>query len=321
MGAPRSLRSTQRIISLPITRLRNSSATLDNLSRKALVFYQFQIHLSKSRKENSSPSRWQPKGGWIHWAQSKASSTWAGFGQAPEGTWKRKLFRMGERLVDRLDYEELALKGVDPALGPTIFHLDPRGKGEPLARPIAIAGKNLPQIRLLYPPSIQDSESSLGQLRQLIHAREPKHKKGFWIWMIIAPFTAPFMLIPIIPNIPFFFCVWRSWSHYRAYRASQYLSALIRHGHVTSTPSLELDAIYKAYGSKSLTVSSAKSTTSPQDPRSPHVSTQSTTDHVELLLTRKAVLASVSTFSLEESSASDMYRAIEQAHVRIESQR
>ncbi|KAJ3831274.1 hypothetical protein F5878DRAFT_549750, partial [Lentinula raphanica] len=125
----------------------------------------------------------------------------------------------------------------------------------------------------------------------------------------------------IIPNIPFFFCVWRSWSHYRAYRASQYLSALIRHGHVTSTPSLELDAIYKAYGSKSLTVSSAKSTTSPQDPRSPHVSTQSTTDHVELLLTRKAVLASVSTFSLEESSASDMYRAIEQAHVRIESQR
>lgn len=31
--------------------------------------------------------------------------------------------------MDRLDYEELALKGVDPSMGPTILHLDIRGKG------------------------------------------------------------------------------------------------------------------------------------------------------------------------------------------------
>jgi hypothetical protein len=33
-----------------------------------------------------------------------------------------KLFTYGERLADRIDFEELALKGVDPSLGPKISH-------------------------------------------------------------------------------------------------------------------------------------------------------------------------------------------------------
>lgn len=39
------------------------------------------------------------------------------------------MFQTGERLVDRFDYEELALKGVDPSMGPTIVHPDITGKG------------------------------------------------------------------------------------------------------------------------------------------------------------------------------------------------
>ncbi|KAJ3792322.1 mitochondrial K+-H+ exchange-related-domain-containing protein [Lentinula aff. detonsa] len=307
MVSPKNLRSVQRIISFPITRLRNPSSVLhDSHHKNALTFYQFQVHLPKSRPEDASQSSWKPKGGWIHWAQSKASSTWAGFGQAPEGDWKLKVFRMGEHLVDRIDYEELALKGVDPAMGPTIFHLDARGKGTDETNE-----KQKVMIRLLYPPSIQSAESSLAQLRQLIRTREPRHKKGFLTWMIIAPFTAPFMIIPIIPNLPFFFCVWRSWSHYRAYRASQYLAALIEHGHVTSAPSPGLDAIYEKYAPKP-----APLTSSSQNPTSSHNSSQSTIEDVEMLLTRDAVPAIISTFSLEESAASDMYRAIEQAQVR-----
>ena len=33
-----------------------------------------------------------------------------------------RVFQYGERLVDRIDFEELALKGVDPSLGPSILH-------------------------------------------------------------------------------------------------------------------------------------------------------------------------------------------------------
>lgn len=39
-----------------------------------------------------------------------------------------KVFQYGERVVDRIDFEELALKGVDPSIGPTVLHPDFSGK-------------------------------------------------------------------------------------------------------------------------------------------------------------------------------------------------
>ncbi|KAF9077497.1 mitochondrial K+-H+ exchange-related-domain-containing protein [Rhodocollybia butyracea] len=314
MASLKNVRSVQRIISFPITRPRKSSnfqSIPGSSSSKPLTYYKFQVHLPKSTNsevEGAHQSRWQPKGGWIHWTQTKAASTWASFGSAEnasKGNWKFKVFQTGERLVDRLDYEELALKGVDPSMGPTIRNPDIRGKGSD-----ENDEKQKVLIPLLYPPSIHSAESSLAHLRQLVQSREPRHKKGFWMWMIIAPFTAPFMIIPIIPNLPFFFCVWRSWSHYQAYRSSQYLSALIKHGHVVASPSAELDALYLKFGLKTLPLPTT------QSPPNEESEPQSATGDAEMLLTREAVPSILSTFSLEDGAASDLYRAIEQARVR-----
>jgi hypothetical protein len=35
-------------------------------------------------------------------------------------TFQLKVFTYGEKLIDRVDYEELALSGLDPALGPKV---------------------------------------------------------------------------------------------------------------------------------------------------------------------------------------------------------
>ncbi|KAK7056994.1 hypothetical protein VNI00_002712 [Paramarasmius palmivorus] len=136
MTSQHTVRSVQRIISLPITRPKSiSKLPLRPVDHsKILTYYHFQLHASEARgKEKTggaSTSRWKPEGGWVKWAQAKAAQTWAGFGKAPEGSWKLKVFRGGERLVDRIDFEELALKGVDPSLGPTIRHPDFSGKGQ-----------------------------------------------------------------------------------------------------------------------------------------------------------------------------------------------
>lgn len=46
-----------------------------------------------------------------------------------------RTYQYGERLVDRMDFEELALKGIDPSLGPTITHPDISGKdGEKMGK-------------------------------------------------------------------------------------------------------------------------------------------------------------------------------------------
>lgn len=74
----------------------------------------------------------------MNWAREKAASTWSSFGKAPEGNWKvkyliiilclysqhfqLKVFQTGERLVDRIDFEEHALKAIDPSSSPISVH-------------------------------------------------------------------------------------------------------------------------------------------------------------------------------------------------------
>ncbi|KAF5369450.1 hypothetical protein D9758_002499 [Tetrapyrgos nigripes] len=316
------LRSVQRIISLPITHVGGRQSTSNTLASqktppKVLTYYHFQVHLphrkAEQEKQNDNLSRLNPRY-WVTFAQTKAAQTWSGFGNAPEGSWKLRVFRGGEALVDRIDFEELALKGVDPSLGPTILRPDFSRKDE--------KAKDY-KISLLFPPSVHTGEASLSYLRSLVQMHTPRHKRGFWIWLLVSPFTAPFMIIPVIPNLPFFFCIWRSWSHYRAYRASEYLKALIEHGQVIPEASPILDAIYKDFAPKpiessSSSASSPASSSKRESEDSPLLNHE--TDTPRLLLTREAVPAIISACNLKESASTDLYRALEQAKQRLASE-
>lgn len=74
-----------------------------------------------------------------------------------------------------------------------------------------------PQIPLIYPPSFMSSVEPMAHLRALLAHRSPLHRRRTWLWVGIAPLTAPFAILPIIPNLPFFFCVWRAWSHWKGW--------------------------------------------------------------------------------------------------------
>ncbi|KAF7422653.1 hypothetical protein PC9H_010809 [Pleurotus ostreatus] len=289
-----------RIIALPLTRMSKASDTA--ALRQSLVYYHFQITKpadlaqhgtnKKEGAENGSLA-WSPKGGWPRWVTAKASNAWAKLGKAKEGSWKVRVYQLGERFLDRIDFEELALKGIDPSFGPSIRHPDFGGHSQDDV-------KNKPPLKIpfLYPPSIQNGPTTLSQLTTLVQHRGPNHRKGFLTWMLITPLTAPFMIIPIIPNLPFFFCVWRSWHHYKAYRASQYVQALLESGSIIPEPSKELDRLYERYRVKENAQSSHPTPSHP------------------LLISRDAVPPIIETFGLEVDDSADIYRAIQQAEVR-----
>lgn len=112
-----------------------------------------------------------------------------------------RVFNYGERLIKRLDFEELALKSLDPSLGPRIT--SPRTAGKDVQQPHvclftfrhAILNLISPtsQIPLIYPQHI--ITSPLLSLQTLVDKRAPRHKRGAWIWLLASPLTAPFMLI------------------------------------------------------------------------------------------------------------------------------
>lgn len=135
------------------------------------------------------------------------------------------------------------------------------------------------------------------------------------------------MLIPVIPNLPFFFCVWRSWSHYKAYKASSYLERLLDTGAIVLEPSSELDKIYAKYSRASASESPTPDTAkelSKQDIDFDMFSTSSSQEsddraHRHMLLTREAVPELMAALELKPDStfATDMYRALEQANLRL----
>ncbi|KAI0712858.1 mitochondrial K+-H+ exchange-related-domain-containing protein [Cerioporus squamosus] len=273
-----------RIIALPLTRAPHN-----------LTYYHF-VTPPETKKSTS----------WTNRATAKASDIWAGFGKAAEGSWKRRAFLYGERIADRLDFEEHALRSLDPSLGPKLSDLIPqRSKTEdtPVVR-----------ITLTYPPSTL--QSPLPHLHSLLSSRGPRHKKGFYTWLAVTPLTFPLKLIPIIPNFPFFFCAWRVWSHYRAYKSSEYLEALLQRGAIRPDPSSQLDAVY------------AKYSPSPCPPPTPPDSGSNDSKLTlgssgldeQLLLTRDAVPELQRTLALEHEDstfAAGMYRALEQAQMRL----
>ncbi|EPS98482.1 hypothetical protein FOMPIDRAFT_1165413 [Fomitopsis schrenkii] len=275
-----------RIIALPLTtRLRVKGPA------ECLTYYHIETPLPA---EGTSSSAWASR------IQDKAADLWANLGRAPEGNWRRKAFVYGERLIDRVDFDELALKSFDTSLGPSLTEWKTR-----------FGTADIPVIPLIYPSS--SPLSPISHLHALLESRIPLHKRGAIIWAVATPLTAPLKLIPIIPNFPFFFCVWRAWSHYRAFKASNYLKSFLERGAILPRPSPELDAIYAEHAPSSTTRPvSAPSTSENSEQHDPH-----------LLLTRAAVPAIAQFLGVPPAStfAADMYRALEQAKLRIEEER
>ncbi|KDR83089.1 hypothetical protein GALMADRAFT_238906 [Galerina marginata CBS 339.88] len=297
-----------RIIAIPLTWPSTRVLQTGSANLHRLTYYQFQISPERPKKPPSSSAastgefgrgigsveqekkrkQWLPEEGLVNSATQKAADIWAGFGEA-KGGWKLKTYQFGGKLMDRVDFEELALKSIVPSLGFSITHL----KGTPALD--APEKTQSTTISLIYPPSLLSGSTALADLRAHVKHRIPLHRMGFYSWAALTPFTFPLKIIPIIPNLPFFFCAWRLWSHYRAYQAAEYLESLLNHDLIVPQPSEALDQVYKTYQ------------------LSPHA------DPHHTLLTRDAMPSILSIFQLgsDSTAAADLYRAVEQARVRV----
>jgi len=138
---PRSLHKL-RIIAVPLTHTKPPSHHRAD-SKYDLTFYQFQLSSPKQTTTTDKAgvkSRWLPEEGVARFLQSKTARIWTEFGKSRKGSWKAcvslcffflflidkflqlKVFETGERLMDRIEFGELSLKGLDPSLGPSVVH-------------------------------------------------------------------------------------------------------------------------------------------------------------------------------------------------------
>jgi len=287
------------------------------------VYYQFQITVpvlkpssrldqeSETASTNTKKKGWIPEEGIVKWATNKVADMWVGFGKEKSG-WKSRVYQVGERMMDRVEFEELALKNIDLSISPSLAQFR--------SSPISENNKVPLTMSLVFPPSLISPSEVLSELRAHVEHRIPQHRNGFYLWMLIAPLTAPLKLIPIIPNLPFFFSVWRSWSHYRAYRSSQYLQSLLDYDLIVPEASEPLDEVYKLYPPGTTSPSSDPGSVSESNALSSRRTNLEQEPQHQTLLGPEAVPPILSLFEFESTTASvDLHCAIEQARLRVAS--
>ncbi|KAH8817660.1 mitochondrial K+-H+ exchange-related-domain-containing protein [Flagelloscypha sp. PMI_526] len=283
MTSLRTVTSATRIIALPLTRPRTPNTP-------PFTFYHFNI---VSQERATAPKT--ALSNLATWGSSKVANLWASFGKAEEGTWRTKVYAFGQGLFDRVEFEEFMLKSFDTSIAP----LPPASTSEK---------HDSLKVSLIHPPSLQP-ELQLSRLRTLAENRIPMHRRGFWTYLAIVPFTFPLKFIPIIPNLPFFYCSWRSWHHWRALRSADYVRTLLDNNIVVSEESHELDMIYKDFAPKNPPPSSTSSEVVPP-------STTDVPEH-DILLTKDAVPAIASLYGMGTEERALVYRALAQATARV----
>lgn len=57
----------------------------------------------------------------------------------------------------------------------------------------------------VYPASLEQPDALVRSFRTSLAQREPYHRKWMKLNLYLSPLTLPFALIPVIPNLPFFY--------------------------------------------------------------------------------------------------------------------
>lgn len=149
----------------------------------------------------------------------RLNSMWINLGRSDVRSlfdWRRRIFLLGERIMDQIEYEEWALKGIDTTTGPSLRYL--RSLGNAIDPDVA---KH--RVPVCYSNAFSSPESILSDINMLSARRAPHHRKYLALCAIAIPISAPFTAIPVIPNFPMYYLIWRAWSHYKGmHKANQH---------------------------------------------------------------------------------------------------
>lgn len=165
--------------------------------------------------------------GWPDKLTQKAATKWAEWEKKEKG-WQRKLTDYGNKALQNIPYEEWGLKSIPP--------LSAKRKQD------ALEGKGT--VDVVFPDIVIRRSEVLSTLQTLATERMAFHRSRLIYSIIGMPITIPVMIIPVIPNIPFFYLLFRAWSHWRALSGSRHIQFLLKKNLINPIDSKILNEIY-----------------------------------------------------------------------------
>lgn len=134
----------------------------------------------------------------IDFGANKMNRAWTALENAPAGSLKSKIHGLGLRLLSRVKPSEMFLKSIS---------------------------NEITTVEILYPSSL-NARFVRRRLRHIALRGTVIHKKYFYGSISLLPLTSAFTVLPL-PNIPFFWTLFRTYSHWRALKGSEKLLQLV----------------------------------------------------------------------------------------------
>ncbi|KAL0638168.1 hypothetical protein Q9L58_002781 [Maublancomyces gigas] len=160
-------------------------------------------------------------------ASARAAKVWLSWENGKAG-WQRSITDAGNKLFNRIPYEEWGLKSIPP--------LSARRRQDEADRAM---------VEVVYPPSIIPQQQVPAIIKQLATERNDVHRSRL-VWSLVGmPIVAPFALVPLVPNIPFFYLLYRAFSHWKALAGAKHLEFLVNKNLLELSPMTALDALYR----------------------------------------------------------------------------
>lgn len=182
---------------------------------------------------------------------TRASKLWTSFETSPT-KWKQTLVKTINGLLERLPYSESSLRSIPAqssvlrrknAAIDTESHISYdeyeklKVNGQSRTPPASIttskdslalspAAHIIEPISVYYPSSILSSDQSFAAMRALsLHGRQI-HLRNLIGCILFLPLTMPVALLPVIPNVPGFYLIYRAWCNFRAWEGAKHLDYL-----------------------------------------------------------------------------------------------
>ncbi|KAF9123320.1 hypothetical protein BGW39_009105 [Mortierella sp. 14UC] len=160
----------------------------------------------------------KPSSSYLNRATVFASKKWEELSQAAPDSMKRKLYSAGTTMLEKIEHRETFFKEVPAKEDVTITTMVP----------------------FMYPSSLKEAQVRT-EFKALVNQRIPYHRKYMIYSAAWMPVTSLFTIVPLVPNIPFFYNAYRLWSHWKAYNGAKHLDFLIKNGSIAFHSSEVLD--------------------------------------------------------------------------------
>lgn len=196
-----------KIITIPVT------------TKKLFVYYK---HKSELLNDRSLVVKYETK------LVEKASNLWTKLQKSPKA-YNKKVVAWVTSLLDKTPWTENSLNTI-PSEGYILKRVKEKEEErtltlkEYLKRPEQLTAK---PVNIYYPKEFISEGLVKAELRQLWENGQKYHRKYALMSLAAIPFTLPLVLVPIVPNVPGFYLLYRVYRNFKANRGAKHLEALI----------------------------------------------------------------------------------------------